>query len=128
MNDALGEAAGVLVPFAAAGSGAVAAGMAQAAGEELYRKATAILERIRGRFTGRPDPVQGLRVALKEALEAGDLEAVEITELLALSRRAQAVKQVGSVSVHGGVSSGDGGITLVGNNNVGELRGGTGRR
>ena len=128
VNDVLTAAAGVLAPLVAGGTGAVAAGVAQAAGEEFYRKATVILDRVRGRLTGRLEPVDDVRAALQAALDAGELKEAELTELLVLSRPVGGATQHGGRVVVGGIVAGDGAITLVGTNNVGDLRGGnTGR-
>jgi hypothetical protein len=79
VSELLTAASQALLPFVAAGAGAVAVGTAEEAGAELYRAATSLLSRIRHRLAGQERV--DIEVALRDALHDGSVTEDDLVHL-----------------------------------------------
>lgn len=79
MSDLVTAAADALLPFVAAGAGAVAAGSADQAGRELYKAADSVLTKIRHRLRGQARA--SVEKAVRDALAEGLITREELERL-----------------------------------------------
>jgi hypothetical protein len=112
MSDLVAVAADALLPFLAAGAGAVGAGAADQAGADLYKSATGVLGKLgkRLRGVGKADIEATIREALEEGLVTrSDLERLQTAYLLARNNSSIVVGKV------------DADTSFVGNTKIGKL-------
>lgn len=87
MSELVYEAATILVPFIAAGGGAVAGGAAQEAGGDLNRVARSLIEKLGNRIRG--NDWQAVVAALRKGLADKVIEIEELRTLILLHKAAR---------------------------------------
>jgi hypothetical protein len=110
------DAAQIIAPIAAGGTGAIMSGMADEAGANLYRVTMRLIEKIR-HLMGRDATPEVVERALSEGVQAGLLEEVDLRAVV--DAHASYVSAVNSYSI-GSVNAKN---AFLGTNNIQNFNG-----